>query len=198
MFAIKSLVLTFTVGSKLFTMQPFNNELHQINFIQHLLTTKGVYETMRHGKPWNKELVKGRNVAYSAGLKELLQKDYTYNPETFTICWIIYDENGNPVGRGGLQPEDSLEPIRTEPFVAILPKYQGQGIGNAYAKTIIDWFRANVNKNIPLRALAIATNEASNRALKTNKFKPYHREGEQSQASVTAWGLEYLVYERTE
>ncbi len=84
-----------------YVLRPFRGGEKQLEFLERLLTTSGVYETLRDGKPWTEDLVVNRALAYTKGVEEVAQGDFVYNSDSFTMCWVLYTQDDTPIGRGG-------------------------------------------------------------------------------------------------
>ena len=194
MITIDSLNLEIGKDSSKLTLKPFINTTEQAKFLYDLLNTKNVYETLRDGNPWSKKLVAQKSSAYDTGLQEILNLHFQYNPKTFTICWLIYNAKGTPIGRCGLQPDTNLMPILTDIFGAILPQYQNQGIASYASVAIINWFRNNISKTAIFRGLALIDNIPSQQVLYKNGFTNVLENGKN--ITVDAWQKKYLVFER--
>jgi hypothetical protein len=151
-----------------------------------------VFTTIRHGEPWSDDLIQRRHDAY---LKGNASENEKYDPATFLACWVLITPEGDTIGRGGFQVEDECNPIATEVFFAIKGDFQHQGLGKKSFIAIIRWFDETIGSHIPLRWLAMSTNEASKHLAGILKFKPRYTSTGQ-QLAITNWGKEYLVFER--
>lgn len=194
MITIEKLTITSAINGKTFTFKPFINTTEQQNFLYKLLNTNKVYNTLRDGKPWLKKLILEKSKHYHAGVTSLLQDNYQYNPKSFVICWIIYDNHNQPIGRGGFQPDNSLQPILSDLFGALLPEYHTHGLASAISNRMIDWFRQYISNHATIRGLALQNNIPSQIVLQKNNFTPVCDRNKQ--LTINAWGKPYLVYER--
>merc|ERR1712232_210394 len=127
-----------------------------------------------------------------------------YDPNTFVVVWILYriakDNELKLVGRGGFQAEDSIQPVMTEPFLALLGSesnpFEGQQFQSKHIATDIFPIMLAVfrkwSDNASMRGLALPTNPASGAVLTLNQFVLMHAEGEK--VTTQAWERDYEVY----
>lgn len=173
--------------------------------IKSITDDKDVYPLIRHGGPWSQEagLLEKKDFAYLQGNQRFLCEDWKYNAEepNLTLVWIIYaEEDGQVVGRGGLQPEDS-EPPMTEPFIALKKSIQingretnvwGNGLATRFFRSFIIPFYIKETNKAPMRILSLPQNTASQK-IANNTELPHCKFVQKG--SVQEWGQEYNIYE---
>merc|ERR1712031_149792 len=99
---------------------------------------------------------------YKAGWEERRKEEWEYDASKLCTVWLGYaykqtlleeNEDGSVkdvevelavpklMGRGGFQVEDSLEPWRTEPFLALLGNFQHKHVATALFPSMLEVFR---------------------------------------------------------
>ncbi len=171
---------------------PYHLEKNSLVMLKQIVNNADVYPTIRHGQLWSDELVLGRHNAYMNGNKSY-ESEECFNAHEFVVCWFI-EYKGKIIGRLGVQPEDEIQPIIPEIFIAIKSPYQGIGIGFKACFAVKKWFN-NKYPEIPLRWLSMEKSPASQKIALRLGFKQLLQKNKKSPFVTVNWGSRYLAYE---
>lgn len=139
-----------------------------------IVTDPDTASTMRDLKPWPVDMAKNTFQYYIASWTTFDDlKVAGVNPlPVMGVCFLLHTEDNKIAGSGGIQsstrPQDASAP---EIYFALLPPYRSKGLGTAFGKEIMHFFKENYGDR-SLEAIVRPNNIPSKKLLAKLGFSP--------------------------